>query len=223
MIQITVQGRKAVRLHGTDITTGNAESLVVAFYLDPNDPLWADKSLSASFRTVTHVGAETRDTAKVSLDGTVRVPARILREPAKHLYIGLSGTAAAGHARGAHSGKTTAETNMVDVGPIRQGAGGAGFFGGHGVDCRPMLTSCNPGCESPMEQLHREIMAALAEYEPHIRNLRAGATEHGAALDVLRQEINVLQGRDTHTHGNKSTIDQIAGFATENDIQNLFK
>ena len=211
MIEIRVRRDVATRALAKPMATGNAQSLRVKFLIDPKDRAWADKSLSASFEAVTHVGGRVTAIAPVTLDyahgSVVIVPAAVLRDPAKHLYVGLHGTS---------PGHKDVDTNMVDIGPVRPGAGGIGF---------PAVQGASPRCghqEDTLEHIWHMLLAKMADHEPLMRRMLAETKQQGAVTDQLRQEVAAL--RDTeHAHGNLGILGQIAGFATDTDINNLFE
>ena len=183
-ILIRVRGLRAERIHTCDLATGN-NAIKVRFDLDPEDPVWADKVLSASFEAVTHVGAKIRDTAKVSLGCEAIIPASVLHQPARALYIGLHGTARS--PLPGHKKHKDADTNMVSAGPVRPGAGGLG------IRCQG---TGSRGCEETgwrHERVYHELLAALSEYEPTMRNILAAMKKQGAAAEEFRQELEAVK------------------------------
>ena len=146
------------------LATGNT-NLRVRFIIDPNDKTWADKSLTAAFRAVTHIGANTRDFAEAELGAAV-VPASVLRERAAALFISLRGTS-----------EICAEvsTGEVNAGPVRLGAGGDGFFP-DGCSFAP-TPGCTPaqGCRNAnlWECLFTEMRARFASIGAFLRQINA--------------------------------------------------
>jgi len=176
-IRVIVTGKKARLERTVPLNTGNAGSYRVRFLIDPDDRVWANRTLSASFRAVTHLGAVTTGMASVGVDCTAKIPYSVLRERAARLEVGLKGVA---------QNHSDASTNMVNLGPVAQGAGGDGFF----PDC-PDAPPCHAGhapqqCGN-LERLWREVMARLAGWEPHIRRLVLWFD--GAGKDLRDAEI----------------------------------
>ena len=164
-ILIRIRGKKATLApNGTiPLNAGNADSYIVRFLIEPNDSVWANRSLSASFRARTPAGAETKDTAPVGVDCTAVIPASVLRERAARLEVGLAGIDAK---------QSVASTNLVSLGPVAHGAGGDGFF----PDCPlPPHHGHPPHCGSQdtwnWERVWRMLHASMAGMESAVRRL----------------------------------------------------
>ena len=164
-IVITVNGKNAVLTNTVPLNTGNAGSMRVRFVVDPEDKVWKDKALWASFRAVTHIGAVLMEAAAVDFKGIAVIPAQMLRERAVRFEVGLGGISQVFKEAG---------TNVVNLGRVAQGAGGEGFF--QDCDCG-FPTNCAPhrGCHNAgmWERMWRAIMAKFAGVEPLLRHLYA--------------------------------------------------
>lgn len=170
MIEINVLGKKAALCNVVDLNTGNIGGYVVAFWMDFDDPVWANRSLQASFVATTHRGARTMAVAPVDLACRATIPESMLRERAARLEVAL---------RGVNRNGKTVDTNTVNLGPVRQGAGGDGFFG---EDCGCVNSHALTSCGS-LQELWRFTMAKLADFEPAARRMLGWLERHRKTLE----------------------------------------